>query len=534
VATASSKLVKSAIRGGLFCNGDPSLGSCTTGAQCGGSTNCYFALSCCKFNCQFVGQGATCFDGNDCTTGDHCDNVGRCVGPFLPDGSACNDGLFCNGADTCQTGDCAGHAGDPCAASTDCLATCNETADACESTPFVPCSDDGNACTDDVCDGAATCTHPALPAGTVCRPGATVCDIAETCSGGGAPCPGDTLVPDGTPCGDMCTVNGTCQAGQCANGVPLVCDDDDACNGVETCDSLTGCQPGMPLDCDDGIPCTANLCNAVGGCDNHTLPDGSACDDGQACTIFDACAGGTCVGATPNFLVRTNSKLSSTSTVMGHLAVNEPDGIAKLGRNAFMSDGSILTASSVTLGSGASVFDVQANAVRGSGVIRGTLSAATLPVVPAWCTMPSSSCGGPDVVVGLGEVVRLDPGTYGAITIFPRGTLELDPGEFDFCSLRSTSPTIAPIAIRGRGDVVARIQGNLRTGRGTLIEPLAGTTQLWVGGKAKIGAESEIRGTVFFVPDTRLSLARLTRFGGALCVGQLRGSRGVALGCPLP
>src|SRR5215475_5092069 len=63
--------------GQLYCNGNPSLGTCTTGAQCGGSVNCYFALGCCKFNCQFVGQGADCFDGNACTTNDRCDNIGR-------------------------------------------------------------------------------------------------------------------------------------------------------------------------------------------------------------------------------------------------------------------------------------------------------------------------------------------------------------------------------------------------------------------------------------------------------------------------
>src|SRR5690349_13224280 len=176
--------------GVLHCNGDPSLPVCVTGAQCGGGVNCYFAFSCCKFNCQFVGQGADCFDGNTCTTNDHCDNVGRCIGQFQPDGTACDDGLFCNGADTCQTGDCTGHAGDPCVQSTDCATTCNEVSNACESTPFVPCGDDGNACTADVCDGSGNCTHPALPGGTVCRAQATVCDVAETCAGGGAPCPG--------------------------------------------------------------------------------------------------------------------------------------------------------------------------------------------------------------------------------------------------------------------------------------------------------------------------------------------------------
>ena len=176
--------------GGLFCDGNPGASSCITGAQCGGGTNCYFAFSCCKFNCQFVGQGASCFDGNQCTDGDHCDNVGRCVGQFKADGTACDDSVFCNGADTCQTGECDGHAGDPCTAATDCQTTCNETSDACESTPFVPCGDDGNTCTDDVCDSLGTCTHPALPAGTVCRALATVCDLPELCAGGGAPCPG--------------------------------------------------------------------------------------------------------------------------------------------------------------------------------------------------------------------------------------------------------------------------------------------------------------------------------------------------------
>jgi len=121
-------------------------------------------------------------------------------------------------------------------AATDCQTTCNEAIDACESTPFVPCGDDGNTCTDDVCDGLGTCTHPPLSAGTVCRPVATVCDVDELCAGGGSPCPADAFVLDGTPCGDLCTTNGTCQAGECTAGTPLACDDDDVCNGLETCD----------------------------------------------------------------------------------------------------------------------------------------------------------------------------------------------------------------------------------------------------------------------------------------------------------
>src|SRR5262249_10456539 len=294
--------------------------------------NCYFALSCCKFNCQFVGQGATCFDGNDCTTNDHCDNVGSCIGQFVSDGSPCDDGVFCDGPDSCRSGSCDVHAGDPCAASADCLATCDEANQTCVSTPFVPCADDGNSCTADVCDGTGRCTHPALPAGTVCRPAANECDVAETCGGGGAPCPPDVLVPDGTPCGDACTTNGTCKSGSCANGVSLVCDDGDGCNGAETCDPVAGCQAGTPLDCDDGLACAADSCDPVAGCRHTVLPDGSSCDDGNVCTVVDACVGGVCQGTTPAFLVDTNAKLGSLTSVSGNLAVNEPTGIAKLGR----------------------------------------------------------------------------------------------------------------------------------------------------------------------------------------------------------
>src|SRR5262245_33360383 len=82
--------------GGTFLGGDPGAGSCSTGG------NCFFALTCCKFNCQFVGQGPSCFDGNACTTNDTCDQIGHCNGGGnAGSGSACNDGLFCTATDTC-------------------------------------------------------------------------------------------------------------------------------------------------------------------------------------------------------------------------------------------------------------------------------------------------------------------------------------------------------------------------------------------------------------------------------------------------
>jgi hypothetical protein len=59
----------------------------------------------------------------------------------------------------------------------------------------------------------------------------------------------------------------------CESGPPLVCDDGDDCNGVETCDPVLGCRPGV------------------------AEPDGTGCDDHRQCTTADACMAGTCVGS---------------------------------------------------------------------------------------------------------------------------------------------------------------------------------------------------------------------------------------------
>src|SRR5205085_3745641 len=132
-------------------------------------------------------------------------------------------------------------------------------------------------------------------------------------------------------------------AGQCTSGIPLVCDDGDVCNGLETCDSLTGCQPGTPLDCDDAIGCTADTCDPLGGCGNTPEPDGAACDDGNLCTIIDKCVGGTCVGEELEFVARDSARIGGESVIDGKLLVNEPAGIGKLGPYAQMTTGSLFT-----------------------------------------------------------------------------------------------------------------------------------------------------------------------------------------------
>jgi cysteine-rich repeat protein len=99
------------------------------------------------------------------------------------------------------------------------------------------CTDDGRACTLDICDGAGACTHPAAPAGTICRAVAGSCDVAEVCDGVSPSCPADEVLPAGTECGPS-----------------------GACNPAETCDGSTAFCPQPPDSDLDGVPDPCDVC----------------------------------------------------------------------------------------------------------------------------------------------------------------------------------------------------------------------------------------------------------------------------------
>jgi hypothetical protein len=130
------------------------------------------------------------------------------------------------------------------------------------------CPGDGEQCTDDVCDGAGTCTHPnrsgscddgnSCSTGDTCVDGActatplpddTACDdfndcTTESCQGGNCVA---TNQPDGTACEDgyLCTAGETCAAGICEIGPPRVCPP------CRRCYESNGCEPVQF----DGTPC---------------------------------------------------------------------------------------------------------------------------------------------------------------------------------------------------------------------------------------------------------------------------------------
>jgi cysteine-rich repeat protein len=249
-----------------------------------------------------VGLGEQCDDGNT-TAGDGCSPACQtepcytCSGSpstctTLPAGTSCDDGLFCNGTDTCSAAGCTIHTGDPCVSGAECDNVCNELSDSCVAPFGTPCTDDGNACTDDECDGFGSCTHP---------DNFGPCDDGIFCNGQDFCSNGSCSFHDGDPCSfNECA--STCDeiAAACdpdAAGTPCF-DDGNACT-LDQCDGAGGCAhppgpSGVPCP-DDGNVCTADQCDGAGACAHPPGPSGVSCpDDGNVCTTDQCDGAGAC------------------------------------------------------------------------------------------------------------------------------------------------------------------------------------------------------------------------------------------------
>jgi hypothetical protein len=178
-----------------------------------------------------------------------------CVNPCdgQPDGTACtDDGNECTD-DVCQGGQCTHPVAD------------NGSA----------CTDDGNECTGDICVAGA-CQHPNLPLGAGCTDDGNNCTF-DVCNGGGA-CAHPPL-PNNAPCddgdGEFCTI-GLCQGGTCQAGTQLP-------NGTE-CPRDQEC-------------CTRDICQG-GMCTHPPVVDGRPCRTAENCRKTDRCTA-TPVGPSP-------------------------------------------------------------------------------------------------------------------------------------------------------------------------------------------------------------------------------------------
>ncbi len=284
-------------------------------------------------------SNANCNDGNACTT-DVCNANGTCsnTNNYNPITHCCNPTT----GTPLPLSD-----GDPC---TDDV--CNTLTGQVTHPPAdeeTPCGNQTNSQCDrpDSCDGAGNCNARLEPDGTACGSNVdTECNGADTCNGAGV-C--QTNIRDNTtPCGsqtsglcddpDKCNGLGACLTNNKPNGVP--CSTGQFCIGDERCQNAV-CTGGTPTNCADLLTCTTDSCNeGTDQCDHPqnagtclidgvcymsgdlrpgntcehcdpsssttswtTKPDGSACNDGNACTGtgrpgigIDTCTAGVCAG----------------------------------------------------------------------------------------------------------------------------------------------------------------------------------------------------------------------------------------------
>ena len=311
---------------------------CVAGECVGSQVVCDDANPCTDDSCNedggciFTPNGDGCDDANPCTTGDHCDST-ECIGFDIECG--------------CQTdADCAPLENDDVCDGTlhcDTEQLPYQCAVLPESEIICPEPEGIHApCLASACDAeSAECSLVPEHEGLACDDG-DACTIGETCTDGscgtgaplncndGNPCTDDlceaalgcSQVNNFAPCqdGSVCTANDTCDEGGCQPGQAVACDDQNSCTD-DACDPNTGCffEPndgectdynpcttgdhcaagqcvaGAMLDCNDGNPCTDDSCDAQKGC-LHQLNE-SPCDDGNACTANDHCSNGWCLGA---------------------------------------------------------------------------------------------------------------------------------------------------------------------------------------------------------------------------------------------
>jgi len=160
----------------------------------------------------------TCADDNPCTD-DSCDETGACSFAPSNENAPCNDQDECTAGETCMQGECSGGSAQNC--------------------------NDGNVCTDDSCDPAEGCVSQ----------------------------------PNSSPCQDdsVCTLNDTCEGGQCLAGEILECDDGNVCTD-DACDAKMGCIfTYNSAPCGEGLVCSQGACLCVPDCFGKECgPDGCA------------------------------------------------------------------------------------------------------------------------------------------------------------------------------------------------------------------------------------------------------------------
>jgi|GEM_PF-3717113 len=311
------------------------------GVPCNDDNNaCNGVSTCLAGACVQTTDPVTCTAMDECHIPGTCDPAtGQCSSPAGNEGAVCNyDNDACNGISTCQAGSCV-QTTEPvtCAALDECHVpgTCDPATGECTN----PVGHEGEICDDDAdaCNGISTCmegscvqttppvectaldechipgvcypatgecSNPVGNEGGLCNDDENACNGISTCQAGACI---QTTDPVACTALDECHVPGTCDpaTGQCSNPVgneDAVCNDDnDICNGVSTCLAGACVQTTDPVTCTAMDEChIPGTCDpATGECSNPVGNEDAVCnDDNDICNGVSTCVEGSCVQTT--------------------------------------------------------------------------------------------------------------------------------------------------------------------------------------------------------------------------------------------
>src|SRR5262249_34143741 len=138
-------------------------------------------------------------------------------------------------------------------------------------------------------------------AGTVCRPAAGDCDVAETCTGTSPTCPTDRFAPTTQRCRDAA---GECDVAEFCTGASATCPNDVKAAAGTACTSDTN---NCTLDQCDGtsVPCThPSSGQCVCGNGRIDIDAGETCDEGTANGTTGSCCTNGCTLRAANTMCR--------------------------------------------------------------------------------------------------------------------------------------------------------------------------------------------------------------------------------------
>ena len=269
-----------ACNGTLFC--EPTSGTCqvnqSTVVACPKLASGACQTTACNpatGKCQVgdVANGASCDDGNPCTTPDECDQ-GDCKG--VNNTCGCLSDAECKGQQS----------GDLCAGQLFCDKSAAPFTCKVNPTTVVVCATAKDSyCSKNTCEPTTGLCKP------VAEPNKAPCEDGDTCT-----------------TGDYCLA-GNCKAGTdtCKCGVDSDCatlEDGSLCNGTLFCNIGTGqCElnPATVVQCPtlNDTYCIQTVCEPkTGKCQMTAQHETKACDDGNVCSEGEICSKGACTGGT--------------------------------------------------------------------------------------------------------------------------------------------------------------------------------------------------------------------------------------------